>query len=48
MNLVLRAMLGPALRDKHAVWEPTFAEGMSKLSTTAAELLFRRGARSRR
>jgi hypothetical protein len=42
LNLVLCAMLGPALRDKHASWGPTFAGGVSKRSTTAVEQKIRR------
>ena len=36
-SLELCAMLGPALRDKHAACEPTCVDGMSKFSTTAVE-----------
>jgi hypothetical protein len=41
-------MLGPALRGKHAIWEQTFACGMSRFSTIAVESLIRPGAHSHR
>ncbi len=48
MKVELCAMFGPALRDKHGVSEPTFADGTSGFSATAVESEIRPGARWRR
>jgi hypothetical protein len=48
MILELCAMLGPQCRAKHAACEPTFAEGISRVSTTAVESEVQPGAGSRR